>query len=304
MATLSGQKVKDAFASLLKLSTNTATSTLKNVESGDGVTTALQIGTTKVGVNGVLEFPTVPSTGSTETDALFLNASNQVVKRTLNAAAFSGGAVTTATLPLAITSSTVRLDNPASISDIGTIANGDRFLIYDVSTTTWKRIDYSVLKGLINPGGYQSAPELVARTSAAIVLTSTPQYLEFQNIGTGSTDSNKIGDATTYFDLNTAYGGTNDAIEFYQDGGVYQVTLCAGITTSGGAGCVVQFNFAVNGTVVNVNETTLGTGTAHFITQSTFVNLNAGDLISVTAVETGSGTVELDQYTILHLRKL
>ena len=214
MATLSGQKVKDAFASLLKLSTNTATSTLKNVESGDGVTTALQIGTTKVGVNGVLEFPTVPSTGSTETDALFLNASNQVVKRTLNAAAFSGGAVTTATLPLAITSSTVRLDNPASISDIGAIANGDRFLIYDVSTTTWKRIDYSVLKGLINPGGYQSAPELVARTSAAIVLTSTHQYLEFQNIGTGSTDSNKIGDATTYFDLSTAYGGTNDAIEF------------------------------------------------------------------------------------------
>ena len=66
----------------------------------------------------------------------------------------------------------------------------------------------------------------------------------------------------------------------------------------------MQFHFAVNGTVVNVNETTLGTGTAHFITQSTFVNLNAGDLISVTAAETGSGTVSLDQYTILHLRKL
>jgi hypothetical protein len=304
MATLSGQKVKDAFASLLKLSTNTATSTLKNVESGDGVTTALQIGTTKVGVNGTLEFPTVPSTGSTETDALFLNASNQVVKRTLNAAAFSGGAVTTATLPLAITSSTVRLDNPSSISDIGTIANGDRFLIWDVSASAWRRIDYSVLSGLINPGAYQSAPELVARTSAALSLTASPQYLEFQNVGPGATDSNKIGDALSYFELTSVYGGTNDSVTFLEDGGVYQIMLCAPLTSSGGAGVEVKFNFQVNGVTVNSNQTTLGSGASHFITQSTFVNLNGGDVISVTALETGSGSVELNQYAILHFRKL
>ena len=304
MATLSGQKVKNAFASLLKLATNTATTSLKNVESGDGVATALQLATGKVGINGTLEFPTAPATGSTEVKALLLNASNQVVERSLNAAAFSGGALTTASLPLAVSGSDVRMANPSSISDIGTPASGDRFLIYDASVTTWKRIDYSALSALINPGGYQSAPEIVARTSNTLSLTSTHQYLEFRNIGTASTDSNKIGDATTYFDLSTAYGGTNDAIEFYQDGGIYQVTLCAPITTSGGAGCVVEFNFAINGTIINVNETTLGAGTAHFITQSTFVNLNAGELISVTAAETGSGTVSIDQYAILHIRKL
>jgi hypothetical protein len=304
MATLSGQKVKNAFSSLLKLATNTATTTLKNVESGDGVATALQIGTTKVGVNGILEFPTVPATGSTETSALFLNASNQVIKRTLNAAAFSGGAVTTATLPLAITSSTVRLDNPSSISDIGTIANGDRFLIYDVSTTTWKRIDYSSLKSLINPGGYQSAPELVARTTAALALTASPQYLEFQPIGSLATESNKVGDAASYVNLLSVYGGTNDAVEFLQDGGIYQITICMAITTSGGAGVVVKFNFELNGVIINANETTLGTGTEHFVTQSTFANLNAGDLIAVTALETGSGTASIDQYSILHIRKL
>jgi hypothetical protein len=304
MATLSGQKVKNAFASLLKLATNTATTTLKNVESGDGVATALQVATTKVGVNGILEFPTVPATGSTETSALLLNASNQVVKRTLNAAAFSGGAVTTATLPLAITSSTVRLDNPSSISDIGTIANGDRFLIYDVSTTTWKRIDYSNLKSLINPGGYQSAPELVARTTAALSLTAAAQYLEFQPIGTLATESNKVGDAASYLNLLSVYGGTNDAVEFLQDGGIYQITICMAITTSGGAGVVVKFNFELNGAVINANETTLGTGTEHFVTQSTFANLSAGDLIAVTALETGSGTASIDQYSILHIRKL
>lgn len=304
MATLSGQKVKNAFASLLKLATNTATTTLKNVESGDGVATALQVATTKVGVNGILEFPTVPATGSTETSALLLNASNQVVKRTLNAAAFSGGAVTTATLPLAITSSTVRLDNPSSISDIGTIANGDRFLIYDVSTNSWRRIDYSNLKSLINPGGYQSAPELVARTTAALPLTAAHQHLEFRPIGILATESNKVGEALTYFNLLSVYGGTNDAIEFLQDGGIYQITICMAITTSGGAGVVVKFSFELNGVIINSNETTLGTGTEHFVTQSTFANLNAGDLISITALETGSGTASIDQYSILHIRKL
>lgn len=304
MATLSGQKVKDAFASLLKLASNTATTTLKNVESGDGVATALQIGTTKVGINGILEFSTPPASGSTELDVLLLNGSDQVVTRTLNSSAFTGGAVTAATLPLAITSSTVRLDNPASISDIGTPATGDRFLVYDVSATTWKRIDYSTLSSLINPGGYQSAPELVARTSQALSLSSSPQFLEFQNIGTSGTDSNKVGDAATYFELTSLYGGTNDSVTFLSDGGIYQIMLCAPITTSGGAGCEIKFNFQINGTTVNANQTTLGSGTDHFVTQSTFVNLSAGDVVSVTAQETGSGTVQLDQYTVLHFRKL
>ena len=305
MATLSGQKVKNAFASLLKLATNTATTTLKNVESGDGVATALQIGTTKVGVNGILEFPTVPATGSTETSALLLNGSNQVVKRTLNAAAFSGGAVTTATLPLAITSSVVRLDNPSSISDIGAIANGDRFLIYDVSTTSWRRIDYSNLKSLINPGGYQSAPELVSRTSAALVLTAAHQHLEFQPIGTLATESNKVGDGAAYLEFVSAYGGTNDAVQFLQDSGIYQITICMAITTSGGAGVAVKFNFELNGVIINSNETTLGAGTDHFVTQSTFLtDPIAGDLLSITALETGSGTASIYQYSILHIRKL
>lgn len=302
MATLSGQKVKDAFASLLKLATNTATTTLKNVESGDGVATALQIGTTKVGINGILEFPTVPATGTTETTALLLNASNEVVRRSLNAAAFSGGAVTAATLPLAITSSTVRLDNPSSISDIGAIANGDRFLIWDVSTSSWRRIDYSNLKTLINPGGYQSAPELVCRTSAAVALTGVAAYMEFEPLGTAPTESNKVGEAGAYYDITTVYGGTNDSITILQDGGIYQITLCAGILT-GATSSSVQFDFMVNGVMVNSSETEFKTAGDHFITQSTFANLNGGDIVSVTATET-AGTVTLNQYSILHFRKL
>jgi hypothetical protein len=303
MATLSGQKVKDAFASLLKLASNTATTTLKNVESGDGVATALQIGTTKVGINGTLEFPTVPATGSTEVDALLLNGSNQVVKRTLNAAAFSGGALTTASLPLAVSGSDVRMANPSSLSDIGTPASGDRFLIYDASLTTWKRIDYSSLSALINPLVYQSAPELVARTAADLVLTASPQYLEFAGVATGPTDSTEVGAASTTYTLVSPYGGTNDGIRVNFDG-AYEVTLGASILTGGGSGAQIKFSFDINGSTVNINETPLGSGTDHFVTQSTVVNLTSGDTLSILAEETGSVSVTLNKYSVFHLRKL
>jgi hypothetical protein len=303
MATLSGQKVKDAFASLIKLATNTATTTLKNVESGDGVATALQLATNKVGINGTLEFPTVPATGTTETSALFLNGSNQVVKRTLNAAAFSGGALTTASLPLAVSGSDVRMANPSSLSDIGTPASGDRFLIYDASLTTWKRIDYSSLSALINPLVYQSAPELVARTAADLVLTASPQYLEFAGVATGPTDSTEVGAASTTYTLVSPYGGTNDGVRVNFDG-VYQVTLGASILTGGGSGAQIKFSFDINGSTVNINETPLGSGTDHFVTQSTVVNLTSGDTLSILAEETGSVSVTLNKYSVFHLRKL
>jgi hypothetical protein len=301
MATLSGQKVKDAFASLLKLSSNTATTTLKNVESGDGVATALQVGTTKVGVNGVLEFPTVPATGSTELDALFLNASNQVVKRTLNTGAFTGGAVTTATAPLRVSASNMTLDNPSVLSDIGTPASGDRFLIYDVSTTTWKRIDYSVLASLINPTGYQSAPEIVCRTLADMPIETTPSYLDFSNIGSTGTTSVQVGDAATYYSLQNTYGGTNTAIRFNAEG-IYEITLSASLTTTG-ANADITFFFDVNGTVSGTSQTSFKNTGDHFLTQGTIINAAGGDVISVRVVAAASGS-QLDQYTVFHVRRL
>jgi hypothetical protein len=300
MATLSGQKVKDAFASLLKLSSNTATTTLKNVESGDGVATALQIGTTKVGVNGTLEFPTVPATGSTELDVLLLNASNQVVKRTLNTSAFTGGGLTTASLPLGVSGSDVRMANPSLISDIGTPASGDRFLIYDASATTWKRIDYSALAAFVNPGGYQSAPELVARTRSALSLTTTAQYLEFANIGITATDSLNIGSAASVYSFTDAYGGTNSGVRVLVTG-VYEITLCAAMVTAGTNVDVTLF-FDVNGVNANTNQTAFKNAGDHFVTQSTIANLTEGDALSVRA--TASASTELEPYSVFHLRKL
>jgi hypothetical protein len=154
MATLSGQKIKDAFASILKLNTNTATTSLKNVESGDGVATALQLSTQKVGINGTQNFVAIPLTDNAEFTGLLIDGNGDIVKRELNAAAFAGATITGATLPLTVSGSNVTVANPSTLTALttGTASAGDRFLIYDASTTTWKRIDLSDLKTYVTTG--------------------------------------------------------------------------------------------------------------------------------------------------------
>jgi hypothetical protein len=148
MATLAGQKVKDAYPSILKLESGTATSTTKVIEDGAGNDTALKLSTVKVEVNGQLAFTSTPSAGSTETSALFLDASNNIVRRTLGAGAFSAGDALTATAPLDITSDIISLDAPTTLSQItsGTAASADSFFIYDASATEHKYITLDDLK--------------------------------------------------------------------------------------------------------------------------------------------------------------
>lgn len=87
MSTLAGQKVKDKYGNLLQVEGG-VTTTLKNVEDGTGDVTALKLSTTAVGV-GSLTFNSTPSTDDSELTALFVDGSNNVVKRELNASAFS-----------------------------------------------------------------------------------------------------------------------------------------------------------------------------------------------------------------------
>lgn len=142
MATLSGQRVKDAYTSLLKLESGTATSTTKVIEDGAGNDTALKLSTVKVEVNGTLAFSEAPTTGSTETAALFLDASNNIVKRTLGSAAFTSGSSLTPTAPLNIASNVISINAPTTLSQLteSTAATTDTFLIYDASATVYKYI--------------------------------------------------------------------------------------------------------------------------------------------------------------------
>lgn len=87
MSTLSGQKIKDKFGNLLHVEGG-VTSTTKNVEDGTGDASALKLSSTKVEINGTLDFTTAPTTSGSEATALLINGSNEVVKRELGTAAF------------------------------------------------------------------------------------------------------------------------------------------------------------------------------------------------------------------------
>ena len=89
MATLSGNKVKDTYTSLLKLDSNGVTSSLKVVEDGAGTDSALKLSTDTVEVDGTLSFTAAPATDSSELTALLVDGSNNVVKRELDASAFT-----------------------------------------------------------------------------------------------------------------------------------------------------------------------------------------------------------------------
>ena len=88
MATLSGNKVKDTYQSLLKLETNDLTTTLKTIQDGAGVDSAMKLSTDSVQVEA-LSFSTAPTTAATELTGLFLDSNNVVVKRELASNAFS-----------------------------------------------------------------------------------------------------------------------------------------------------------------------------------------------------------------------
>ena len=301
MATLSGQKIKDAFASLLKLNSNTATTSLKNVESGDGVATALQLATGKVGVNGTLEFPTVPATGTTETSALLLNGSNQVVKRTLNAAAFSGAAVTGAAAPLVLSGSNVTIDNPSTISALtaSTIATGDRFLVYDVSTNTWKRIDKLELANSIYSGAYVSAPTVVGRIEPAVLATTTPKLLAYAAAGSSDADSIFLGSSIMSFDSS---GGTRTGILFVEDG-TYKIDISLEVdTTTSNTDLTIEI--LVNG-IVEMKATR--TGTAIGINTASFfqcVTLAGGEVAQVRVTRGSAGACSITTNSVVTYTKL
>jgi hypothetical protein len=303
MATLTGQKVKDAYQSLLKLETGTLTSTAKVVEDGAGNDSALKIATGTVEIAGTLNISSSPASSTTELTALFLDgATNNIVTRELDSTAFTSSTVSVAS-PVVISGTDVTLDDPANLSALtsSTYGTDDKFLIWDESASGWKSITYNNLKTAIVSSNYVSAPELVARVSPSISLTTSNQYLRFANTGSSGSDTVEIGDASTVYGLSDVYGATNDSIIVNEDG-VYEVTLSANLTTSS-ANVAVTFYFNVNGAVQGTSENSFASAGSHFITQTTIMNLAKGDVLSV-QTKASAAAATLNQYSVFHVRKL
>jgi len=140
MATLSGNKVKDTYQSLLKLESNGATSTLKSVEDGAGVATALKISTDAVGVDA-LSFSTAPAAGTNELKVLMLDSSNNVIQRDLNFVAVDG-----ATAAFVDSANAVNFAVPTSAGNILFEAGDNMTITYDTNTVTFNSTDVSPME--------------------------------------------------------------------------------------------------------------------------------------------------------------
>jgi hypothetical protein len=82
MATLLGTKQKDTFQTLLKLVTTGLTSSYKNVESGDGTASALDISTNGVRVKK-LEFSQTPATATAGSVNVIVNETGEAKQATI-----------------------------------------------------------------------------------------------------------------------------------------------------------------------------------------------------------------------------
>ena len=109
MATLSGNKIKDTYTSLLKLDSNGVTTTIKTVEDGAGSATALGVSTTEVQVSK-LSFGSAPTTNNNELTALFVDGNNDVVKRELSSTAFSTNVAPLQEVTVGVTESDIILN--------------------------------------------------------------------------------------------------------------------------------------------------------------------------------------------------
>lgn len=172
MATLTGQKVKDSYQSILKLDSGTLTTSNKVVEDGAGNDSALSLSTTDVQVNGTLNFGTTPSSSSTELSVLLVDGTTgDVVTRELASSAFSGSSVSVAS-PIVLSSGNVTIANAGTLSALTalTAASDDKFLIWDESVSAWKQISYGAIVSA--GGGGTGINMMVARAKTLSSITS------------------------------------------------------------------------------------------------------------------------------------
>jgi hypothetical protein len=167
MATLTGNKVKDSYQSLLKISSGGATTTLKTVEDGFGVSTALKVSTDTVEVNS-LKITTTPTVSSSEnTVMVYDDATNEVKVRELNTSAFQN--INSFSNIAVSGQNTVVAD---SGTDTLTLVAGSGMTITTNETTD--TITFASSAG----GGSAAIEEMfVARTGVDVPLTGTYQTL-------------------------------------------------------------------------------------------------------------------------------
>ena len=220
MATLSGNKVKDTYTSLLKLDTNGITSTLKTIEDGAGVDSALKLSTDTVEVDGTLSFTAAPATNSSELTALMVDGNNNVVIRELNSSAFSGASNTFKTISVAGQNNVVA----DSAADTLTLAAGGNITLTTNSSTD--TVTISAVNTLF------SNPMFVLRPSASHTLANTPSTPSQGAVNNNSTTSSYLFNDSSNVHLQTS-STTTGAVTIERNGAIkIEVNFILEVTSS------------------------------------------------------------------------
>lgn len=194
MATLTGQKVKDSYQSLLKLASGTLTTSNIVVEDGAGNDSALSLSTTDVQINGTLNFGTTPASTSTELSVLLVDGTTgDVVTRELDASAFSGGSISVAA-PIAFVGGDVTIDDAGNLSALTalTSASDDKFLIWDESASVWKQISLTEATSLVSGGAGLNMMVCRAKQISPIASGGTYSTVTFNDVDTPATATSSL----------------------------------------------------------------------------------------------------------------
>ena len=195
MATLSGNKVKDTYSSLLKLDSNSVTSTIKTVEDGSGTSTALKLSTDTVQVDA-LKFTTAPTASTTELTALFVDGNNNVVSRELDSSAFSGGSGVSTLVDLTDTT-------------ITSVASGD-LLYYNgsswVNDSTPRTVAFVDNTNAVNFAVPNSSGNILFEAGSNMAITYSGNTVSFASSasGTGVFEETFVGTNSTAHSLPNA----------------------------------------------------------------------------------------------------
>ena len=220
MATLSGNKVKDTYSSLLKLESNGVTSTLKTVEDGAGADSALKLSTTEVEV-AALSFGAVPSSSPSELTALMIDSNNNVVTRELDAGAF-GTSATEAFKTISIAGQGDVVADSAT-DTLNIVAGSNITLTTNASTDTITIASTSSVFG---------NPMYVQRPGASYTLTATATTPTEAPVDNNSNSSSHLVNDDSNAHLNSS-SSTSNAISIVRNGLIrIDINFMLEVTTS------------------------------------------------------------------------
>lgn len=280
MATLTGSKPKNTYTSLLKLSSGSVSTTIKNVEDGAGNATALSVGTTAVEVASLLITNTPTVSGSETTVLVYDDTDNTVKVRELATSSF-GEVNTFSTLAVAGQSNVVA-DSP---TDTLTLVAGA-----GISITTNASTDAVTIST-------QSLGESIyARTTGNPTVTTTPELITYAEV-------NQTGASSSYsFGSGFALTSSNQKVRVSTSGAVrVSVNISA---TWGSNNSSLTVSLRNNGTVVRTHTTaSLSTGAEEIVSFTHVIAAAANDQIDVVVSCVGSG-ISINNLSLIELHKL